>query len=420
MKSRILPIPSGSWPASNIHDLRATLEQHLDLAYQGDMIPPGYHHAAFNPIVEEDQLCEDGAERRHAPSDEWKFRVWAGGHMKFDEPIIYLTITTNSISTKTTNFVQVTEKITDVRVVGGSGDLASRDAKIFVTLTKSFRAEQGSDGPTTSRLQFGNSNSESEYLNDSNNKETNRNSLDVNTTTSATPLIKEQKHLCFMRHIPPSLKTAQTTPRKMRPPTNPFHSQTMTPSRTLLFRFSALSQNAHAIHLDSEFTTRVYGLPKLLVQGPLTSVLMLEVLRKALELVVHEQNSRVYEDEYEHEHHHQHQNRKVLLAVREFEYKNLLPLFVDESITIACKRVAVPPIAATGEEGKGDNDEENHRPSGRDGDHDTPNSRPDRPGDEHESQKWDVWIQKGQGENATLAVKGRAIVQAVSTRLRPV
>jgi 3-methylfumaryl-CoA hydratase len=48
----------------------------------------------------------------------------------------------------------------------------------------------------------------------------------------------------------------------------------------LLFRFSALTYNAHRIHYDHEYV-REEGYPDLVVHGPLQALLMGEVLRRA-------------------------------------------------------------------------------------------------------------------------------------------
>lgn len=47
----------------------------------------------------------------------------------------------------------------------------------------------------------------------------------------------------------------------------------------LVFRFSALTFNAHRIHYDLQYTTRVEGYPRLVVQGPLTALLLAEMAR---------------------------------------------------------------------------------------------------------------------------------------------
>lgn len=49
---------------------------------------------------------------------------------------------------------------------------------------------------------------------------------------------------------------------------------------TLLFRFSALTANAHRIHYDAPYTTGVEGYPGLVVHGPLLVLAMLELVRR--------------------------------------------------------------------------------------------------------------------------------------------
>jgi 3-methylfumaryl-CoA hydratase len=47
----------------------------------------------------------------------------------------------------------------------------------------------------------------------------------------------------------------------------------------LLFRFSALTSNAHRIHYDAEYTRQVEGFPALVVHGPLLALYMSELAR---------------------------------------------------------------------------------------------------------------------------------------------
>lgn len=54
----------------------------------------------------------------------------------------------------------------------------------------------------------------------------------------------------------------------------------VTPSPTLLFRFSALTFNAHRIHYDRPYATEVEGYPGLVVHGPLTAILLMELVRR--------------------------------------------------------------------------------------------------------------------------------------------
>ncbi|OQV05544.1 MaoC like domain-containing protein [Cladophialophora immunda] len=329
-----MPTDEGPWDGFNIRALRKTLQSHLSLSdlQPANSVPPGYHQVSFNSLPYEHELGHDGAEKRHAPSDEWKYRVWAGGYMEFQIPNIW---------TARPKFVAVKERITDTRLVG---DLAGGNAKVFVTLTRTlFPAMVDARGKPVRRRLGGL-------------RATNRRDNIV---------LKEEKYLCFMREIPESLKST-ATPRRLTPPSNPVYSQSMTPSPTLLFRFSALSRNAHAIHLDAEYTRQVYGLPKLIVHGPLTSVLMLDILGEALALHT--------------------VGKPYTFAVRTFQYKNLLPLFVNEQITIACKKL-----------------------------HDIqPQGTKFRTAFGVTWEKWEVWIQKGVGQDATTAVRGSAWVSPVA------
>ncbi|MFE7312173.1 hypothetical protein ACFU7T_03520 [Streptomyces sp. NPDC057555] len=52
------------------------------------------------------------------------------------------------------------------------------------------------------------------------------------------------------------------------------------PDPTLLFRFSALTANAHRIHYDAPYCRDVEGYPGLVVHGPLLVLLMLELVRR--------------------------------------------------------------------------------------------------------------------------------------------
>ena len=54
------------------------------------------------------------------------------------------------------------------------------------------------------------------------------------------------------------------------------------PSEALLFRFSALTFNSHRIHYDAPFAANVEGYRGLVVHGPLTATLLLDLARRGL------------------------------------------------------------------------------------------------------------------------------------------
>jgi hydroxyacyl-ACP dehydratase HTD2-like protein with hotdog domain len=85
----------------------------------------------------------------------------------------------------------------------------------------------------------------------------------------------------------------------------------MTPTKALLFRFSALTFNAHGIHLDPRYAREVEGHRNLLLHGPLSLVLMLSVLRSQL---------------------------KEGEMVLRFDYRNLAPLYAEEELKICVRK----------------------------------------------------------------------------------
>ncbi|HEY2564318.1 MAG TPA: hypothetical protein VGI44_11440 [Acidimicrobiales bacterium] len=52
------------------------------------------------------------------------------------------------------------------------------------------------------------------------------------------------------------------------------------PTETMLFRFSALTYNAHRIHYDRTYAEEIEGYPGLVVQGPLQAIALAEVCRR--------------------------------------------------------------------------------------------------------------------------------------------
>ena len=57
-------------------------------------------------------------------------------------------------------------------------------------------------------------------------------------------------------------------------------TRTITPDARLLFRFSALTFNAHRIHYDRPYAHDEEGYPGLIVHGPLTAMLLADLVRR--------------------------------------------------------------------------------------------------------------------------------------------
>jgi len=61
------------------------------------------------------------------------------------------------------------------------------------------------------------------------------------------------------------------------PPAAPAWERVVTPDSVLLFRYSALTFNAHRIHYDREYARHEEGYPGLVVHGPLTATLLMDL-----------------------------------------------------------------------------------------------------------------------------------------------
>lgn len=88
-----------------------------------------------------------------------------------------------------------------------------------------------------------------------------------------TPAIIEEQDLVFR-----SLGgAANAEAQKGRAPTQvPESVRTYQPDTVKLFRFSALTFNAHRIHYDRDYARETEGYPGLVVQGPMLAMLLLD------------------------------------------------------------------------------------------------------------------------------------------------
>lgn len=98
--------------------------------------------------------------------------------------------------------------------------------------------------------------------------------------------VVERRNIVFMRErTPEELKAAQSqkSGKILKPQHAPdVYEHTIVPNEKLLFRFSALTFNAHAIHLDPEYCRTVEGHRNLLFHGPLSFTFLIVLLQQAL------------------------------------------------------------------------------------------------------------------------------------------
>lgn len=79
--------------------------------------------------------------------------------------------------------------------------------------------------------------------------------------------VREVQNVVYRAPSPPKLKGEE-----MAPPAD--WQQTVRPSETMLFRYSAVTFNAHRIHYDHPYVTEAEGYPGLVVHGPMIATLM--------------------------------------------------------------------------------------------------------------------------------------------------
>ena len=295
-----------------------TFPAHRPPATLGQPLPHGHHLVYFATPTTASELLPDGTDTLHSPGEPFSQRLWAGGRVIFPNRKIPLFDGQKAI---------LQERIANVHVTG-----AGESEKVFVGIDRRIvplenegneawkGAFQQSPGPEDTELAF----------------------------------VAERRDLCFMRdHASPFARLEQPQ-KRLQPPPDATFTFPLTPTPALLFRFSALTFNAHAIHIDPEYTRNVYGLPKLLVHGPLCLTLMLECLSRALN------------------------GTSTRGELRELTYRNFRPLFVGEELRV-CGKMKKPTEGQNSGSGLPD---------------------------------WEVWIETGKGENSSLAVRGTASVES--------
>jgi 3-methylfumaryl-CoA hydratase len=88
--------------------------------------------------------------------------------------------------------------------------------------------------------------------------------------------LEEEQDIVFRE---PGAAVPAPEPVELPPVPDEAWSRIVVPDTRLLFRFSALTFNAHRIHYDRPYATAEEGYPGLVVHGPLTAVLLLQLVR---------------------------------------------------------------------------------------------------------------------------------------------
>jgi 3-methylfumaryl-CoA hydratase len=88
-------------------------------------------------------------------------------------------------------------------------------------------------------------------------------------------IVEERQDIAYREDVRPGAPTAAPPPAPELGIPRAFLA--LTPSSTLLFRYSALTFNSHRIHYDRPYATEVEGYEGLVMHGPLQAVLMLNL-----------------------------------------------------------------------------------------------------------------------------------------------
>ena len=123
--------------------------------------------------------------------------------------------------------------------------------------------------------------------------------------------ILETRNIVFMRSRTKdqaAAEAAKSQGKILKPTHKPDYTHTILPDNKLLFRFSALTFNAHAIHLDPDYSRNVEGHRNLLFHGPLSYTFLLTLLRQQL-------------------------GKRGNEVIRKIEYRNVAPLYCGEEVT---------------------------------------------------------------------------------------
>lgn len=274
------------------------------------LMPPGHHLVYFPPMQTESQLLPDGTDPKHSPGLGFSRRLWAGGSIETPPPAAAASSTQGLGEVAAAaglrmagpnRFCACRERIADVTVRGTPGA-----EKVYVELLREYGVYDGqavvAPLPTAESLD-----------------------LDVKVT--------ERRTLVFLRDQEvgdgkaATAAAAATTRRAVKPPHKPDYSFDLTPSRRLLFHFSALSHNAHLIHLDSEYCRSHEGHRELLVHGPLSLVLMMTAVQDAARTILSlgDLGPRPW--------------------VQGIRYRNLAPLYVGERMRVCVRHTPNAAVA---------------------------------------------------------------------------
>lgn len=204
--------------AAPVRGLCATLDRADAEVGFGAELPPLWHWLYFLPRARQSELGDDGHPRLGGflPPVPLPRRMWAGGRLHWHAPLRI-----GDIAQRTSRIDSVTHK------AGRTGDL------VFVLVRHEIANVQGL-------------------------------------------AISEEQDIVYRAAGQPGDPLPQPQPALR----DASWSREIVPNPALLFRYSALTFNAHRIHYDRRYVTEVEGYPGLVVHGPLIATLLVDLARR--------------------------------------------------------------------------------------------------------------------------------------------
>lgn len=250
----------------------------------GALLPIPHHLVYFEPTLSGNHLLEDGTNPQHNPGAPFVRRMWAGGNIHYS--------TTNPIRLDGSRAVCV-DGIRSVTIKG-----LEDEEKVFVGIER----RMGHLTPSETRAIASVDRSSESAVKEIEDSIRERFWRDDENDPGECGVL-ERRNIVFLQR-----SDAPPSPPKILKPTKEasLFRHTIVPNQHLLFRFSALTFNAHAIHLDRQFTRDKEGHRNLLFHGPMGYAILLTMLRDTLK-----------------------RGQQITFV----DYRNLAPLYCDEEVT---------------------------------------------------------------------------------------
>jgi 3-methylfumaryl-CoA hydratase len=194
--------------------LAATLDLENTEFSERDPLPPLWHWLYHLPAIRTSELGVDGHPRRGGflPPIKLPRRMFAGGRLQFHRPIC------------------IGDIVHRTRMIGAVERKEGRAGPLYiVTVRHAFRIGDG-QGPLA---------------------------------------LEEEQNIVYLGGRPEPAQTKGAAPDAPPPSVT---MRKLVPNRVMLFRFSALTFNAHRIHYDQPYARGEEGYPDLVVHGPLTAM----------------------------------------------------------------------------------------------------------------------------------------------------